>query len=94
MRAEDTSGHPPIRSLMADRLGRLGIRSAQLLVVIALVSVVVLALVQMKLVIIPVLIVLAVHNQWSKLAAATGSGTSSSDPSRARSLNGSGAKVW
>ena len=58
MRAEDHSGRPPLRALMTDHLGRLGIRSAQILVVIALVSVVVLALVQVKLVIIPVLIAL------------------------------------
>lgn len=58
MRAEDHSGRLSIRALMTDNLGRLGIRSAQILVVIALASVVVLALVQVKLVIIPVLIAL------------------------------------
>ena len=43
---------------MTDRLGRLGIRSAQILFVVALSSVVVLALIQLKLVVIPVLIAL------------------------------------
>ena len=114
MRAEDQSGRPSIRTLMTDNLGRLGIRSAQNLVVIALVSVIALALVQVKIVIIPgliartlgaalgpviiwlrrhnvaamlatwitllggavvfggiiTLIVLAVRNQWNKLAVA------------------------
>lgn len=58
MRAEDSSGQPSIRSFMTDQLGRLGIRSAQILLIITLASVVVFALVQLKLVVLPVLIAL------------------------------------
>ena len=58
MGAEDSGAQPSIRSLMTDRLGRLGIRSAQILLMITLASVVVFALVQLKLVVLPVLIAL------------------------------------
>jgi putative heme transporter len=49
---------PALRELLTDRLGVVGIRSAQLLLGLALVSVVVIGLVQLKLVVIPVLIAL------------------------------------
>lgn len=58
MGAEDSINQPSVRSLMTDRLGLLGIRSAQILLVITLASVVMFALVQLKLVVIPVLIAL------------------------------------
>ncbi|GAA2234799.1 AI-2E family transporter [Herbiconiux moechotypicola] len=49
---------PTLASLLTDRLGEVGIRSAQILLTLALVSVVVIGLVQLKLVVIPVLIAL------------------------------------
>ncbi|HZW45560.1 MAG TPA: AI-2E family transporter [Dermatophilaceae bacterium] len=58
MSAEGSSGQRSTRSYMTDQLGRLGMRSAQILLIITLASVVVFALVQLKLVVIPVLIAL------------------------------------
>ncbi|MCS5732446.1 AI-2E family transporter [Herbiconiux daphne] len=49
---------PTIRELLTDRLGEVGIRSAQILLGLTLAAVIVFALVQLKLVVIPVLIAL------------------------------------
>ncbi|RNE63940.1 AI-2E family transporter [Cryobacterium tepidiphilum] len=49
---------PSITAMMTDRLGRLGIRSGQILLVVILVSALVYGLVQLKLVVIPLLIAL------------------------------------
>src|SRR4051794_5544626 len=49
---------PALRDLLTDRLGEVGLRSAQILLALALASVVVWGLVQLKLVVIPVLIAL------------------------------------
>ncbi|MEO6200925.1 MAG: AI-2E family transporter [Cryobacterium sp.] len=118
MGADELTGRPSLRELWTDRMGWLGIRSGQALLVIALASVLVFGLVQVKLVVIPVLIsvilaaaiaplvgwlrrrglsalvatwltllagvvalggivtliVLAVRNQWTELAAAASDG--------------------
>jgi predicted PurR-regulated permease PerM len=57
MRADDTPD-PSLRSLLTDRLGRLGIRCGQIILVVVLAGAVVFALVQVKLVVIPVLVAL------------------------------------
>jgi predicted PurR-regulated permease PerM len=49
---------PPLRSLLTDRLGEVGIRSGQILLVVILAALVVYALIQLKLVVIPLLIAL------------------------------------
>ena len=49
MRVDDSS-HLPLQSLLTDRLGRWGVRSAQIIVVVVLAAGVVYALVQVKLV--------------------------------------------
>jgi predicted PurR-regulated permease PerM len=49
---------PALRDLLTDRLGEIGLRSGQILLALALTAVVVWALVQLKLVVIPVLIAL------------------------------------
>ncbi|WP_368496554.1 AI-2E family transporter [Herbiconiux sp. A18JL235] len=63
--AADTPPQPSLRSLLTDRLGHLSIRSLQITVVLVLAVGIVFALVQLKLVVIPVLIALilasAVH---------------------------------
>jgi predicted PurR-regulated permease PerM len=51
---------PALHTLLTDRLGWLGLRSAQILLFLGLATVLVLALVQLKLVVIPVLIALIV----------------------------------
>ncbi|WP_374947824.1 AI-2E family transporter [Agreia sp.] len=51
---------PTLRSLLTDKMGSLAIRSGQILIVLALAVIVVFALVQLKLVVIPVLIALIV----------------------------------
>ena len=56
--SDQMRARPALRDLMTDRLGVLGIRSAQLLLVIVLAAVAVFALVQLKLVVIPLLIAL------------------------------------
>ncbi len=56
MPSSPDNDRPPLRALFTDRLGRIGIRSAQLLFAIALAGVVVYALVQVKLIVIPILI--------------------------------------
>ncbi|HEV7950042.1 MAG TPA: AI-2E family transporter [Glaciihabitans sp.] len=58
--AEQTSPKPSLTTLMTDRVGWLGLRSIQILLIIALAGVVVYGLVQLKLVVIPVLIALIV----------------------------------
>lgn len=58
MGADNSTNRPSVRSLLTDRLGWLGVRSGQILLMIALASAVVFALVQLKLVVIPVLIAL------------------------------------
>jgi len=55
---DESRARPALRDLLTDRLGVLGIRSVQLLVVIVLAAVAVFALVQLKLVVIPLLIAL------------------------------------
>jgi predicted PurR-regulated permease PerM len=54
----ETSPRPAVRDVLTDRLGVLGIRSAQILLVLVLASVAVFALIQLKLVVIPVIIAL------------------------------------
>jgi len=56
MRAKEDTIQPDVRTPLTDRLGRLGLRSGQILLVVALTAVVVFGLVQLKLVVIPVLI--------------------------------------
>jgi predicted PurR-regulated permease PerM len=56
--SDDLRARPALRDLLTDRLGVLGIRSAQLILVIVLAAVAVFALVQLKLVVIPLLIAL------------------------------------
>ena len=56
--SDETRARPALRDLLTDRLGVLGIRSAQLILVIVLAAVAVFALVQLKLVVIPLLIAL------------------------------------
>ncbi|TFC00142.1 AI-2E family transporter [Cryobacterium mannosilyticum] len=56
MRADDSIGRDPLRSLLTDRFGRLSIRCGQLIVVLALGWVVLFALVQVELVVIPLLV--------------------------------------
>ena len=56
MGAEDRTGQPSRRALWTDRLGRLGIRSGQLILIIGLVAAVIYAAVQLKLLVIPILI--------------------------------------
>jgi predicted PurR-regulated permease PerM len=51
---------PSLRSLMTDKMGALAVRSGQIIVVLVLAVIVVFALVQLKLVVIPVLIALIV----------------------------------
>jgi putative heme transporter len=65
MEAETPSRRPSLREHFTDPLGRLGIRSAQILIVIVLAALLVYGLVQLKLVVIPVLVALI-------LAAAVG----------------------
>ncbi|WP_411720817.1 AI-2E family transporter [Mycetocola sp.] len=54
------SDRPAVRELWTDRIGHVGTRSIQILVIIALASVVIFAMIQLKLVVIPVLIALIV----------------------------------
>ena len=56
--SDQMRSRPALRDLLTDRLGVLGIRSAQLILVIVLAAVAVFALVQLKLVVIPLLIAL------------------------------------
>ena len=65
MEAENPTPRPSIRDVFTDRLGWLGMRSAQILLVIILAAILVYGLTQLKLVVIPVLVALI-------LAAAVG----------------------
>jgi predicted PurR-regulated permease PerM len=65
MEAENPSSRQSLREVFTDRLGWLGVRSAQILLVIILAAIVVYGLIQLKLVVIPVLVALI-------LAAAVG----------------------
>jgi predicted PurR-regulated permease PerM len=58
MSTEDQSARPSLRVLFTDKLGQLSIRSLQIIIVLVLATAVVFALVQLKLVVIPVLIAL------------------------------------
>ena len=66
MRVNDSS-HLPLQSLLTDRLGRWGVRSAQIIVVVVLAAGVVYALVQVKLVVIPVLVALILASALAPL---------------------------
>jgi predicted PurR-regulated permease PerM len=66
MRHDD---RPPLRSLLTDRLGQVGIRSGQILLVVILASLVVFALIQLKLVVIPLLIALILAAAASPVVA-------------------------
>ncbi|TFC51295.1 MULTISPECIES: AI-2E family transporter [Cryobacterium] len=57
MHADDVPAQPP-RSLLTDRLGRWGLRSGQIILVVLVAGGIVYALVQVKLVVIPVLVAL------------------------------------
>jgi predicted PurR-regulated permease PerM len=65
--AGPAAGDRRLRPLLTDRLGRLSIRSAQLIVVVVLGAGVVFALVQLKLVVIPTLIALILASALSPL---------------------------
>ena len=56
----EPSATPSLRSLLTDKMGALAIRSGQIIIVLALAVIVVFALVQLKLVVIPVLIALII----------------------------------
>jgi predicted PurR-regulated permease PerM len=56
---------PPLRDLLTDRLGVLGLRSGQILLVLVLASVAVFAMIQLKLVVIPVLIAIILASAFS-----------------------------
>ncbi len=58
MTTEPRHPRPSLHALLTDRLGEVGIRSAQILLGLALAAVIVFGLVQLKLVVIPVLIAL------------------------------------
>ncbi|WP_150307670.1 AI-2E family transporter [Planctomonas psychrotolerans] len=61
MALPDTSQQrPTVSSMMTDHLGRVGVRSGQILLALILATVVVYALIQLKLVVIPILIALIV----------------------------------
>jgi predicted PurR-regulated permease PerM len=65
MEEENPSRPAPVREVLSDRLGWLGLRSAQILVTIILAAILVFGLIQLKLVVIPLLVALI-------LAAAVG----------------------
>src|SRR4051794_3953619 len=52
----DPASRPSLRSMLTDKFGQLALRSLQIIVVLILATVVVFALVQLKLVVIPLLI--------------------------------------
>jgi putative heme transporter len=66
MRHDD---RPPLRSLLTDRLGQVGIRSGQILLAVILASLIVYALIQLKLVVIPLLIALILAAAASPVVA-------------------------
>ncbi|QYF74258.1 AI-2E family transporter [Cryobacterium sp. PAMC25264] len=60
-----SDGPTTLRTLLTDKLGWLGLRSAQILLLLALVAVVIVVLVQVKLVVIPVLIAIILASALS-----------------------------
>jgi predicted PurR-regulated permease PerM len=60
MSTEDPSSRPSLRSLFTDKFGQLSVRSLQIIIVLALAALVVFALIQLKLVVIPVLLALII----------------------------------
>ncbi|TFC93768.1 AI-2E family transporter [Cryobacterium sinapicolor] len=66
MRTDDPS-HPSLQTLLTSRLGRWAIRSAQIIVVVVLAAGAVYALVQVKLVVIPVLVALILASALAPL---------------------------
>jgi predicted PurR-regulated permease PerM len=70
MRAKEPTTPPVPRTTVTDNLGWLGIRSGQLLLVIALAAVVIFALVQLKLVVIPVLLAIIIAAALSPIVNA------------------------
>jgi len=60
-----SAGPTTLRTLLTDKLGWLGLRSAQILLALALVAVIVFVLVQVKLVVIPVLIAIILASALS-----------------------------
>ena len=54
------SAQPSLPELLTDRIGKLALRSAQIIVIVALAAAIVFALVQLKLVVIPVLIAIII----------------------------------
>ncbi|MDH6182087.1 putative PurR-regulated permease PerM [Microbacteriaceae bacterium SG_E_30_P1] len=58
---------PTLTALLTDHVGRLGLRSGQILLILALASVIVFALVQLKLVVIPVLLAVIIASAAAPL---------------------------
>ncbi|TDW29073.1 AI-2E family transporter [Cryobacterium psychrophilum] len=69
MRQHDAPTPTPARTLMNDRLGWLGLRSGQILLVITLTAAVIFGLVQIKLVVIPVLIAVILASALTPVVA-------------------------
>lgn len=65
----DTQPGSTLRALITDRLGRLSIRSAQIIVVTILISAIVFALIQLRLVIIPVLLAVILASAFAPFVA-------------------------
>jgi predicted PurR-regulated permease PerM len=60
MSSDDPNARPTLRSLFTDKFGQLSVRSLQIIIVLALAALVVFALIQLKLVVIPVLLALII----------------------------------
>ncbi|MFB2583364.1 AI-2E family transporter [Herbiconiux liukaitaii] len=60
MSSDDPNPRPSLRSLFTDKFGHLSVRSLQVIIVLVLATVVVFALLQLKLVVIPVLLALII----------------------------------
>jgi predicted PurR-regulated permease PerM len=61
----DTPARPTLREVMTDKFGVLAVRSAQIIAVLALATLAVFALIQLKLVVIPVIIALILASAFS-----------------------------
>jgi predicted PurR-regulated permease PerM len=61
----DTPARPTLREIMTDKFGVLAVRSAQIIAVLALATLAVFALIQLKLVVIPVIIALILASAFS-----------------------------
>ena len=61
----DTPARPTLREIMTDKFGVLAVRSAQIIAVLALATIAVFALIQLKLVVIPVIIALILAAAFS-----------------------------